>query len=161
MSSGATSSAGRAKKAYGEDAPKLQLFRTVKQRMATEAKNLPIRLLLSLTVILFSSSEALASRGLGSDPQQINILAIKSIAPNGLKLAQGWVTYNDGDTLTGVFRIYCPTKMIRPTNYKLQDRNGIVKQTGKWWQESFKPKWNVEYELVRYVCSSSDFGFIQ
>jgi len=125
--------------------------------MANEAKNLPIRLLLSLTVILFSSSEALAGRGLGSDIEQANIYAIKSIAPKGLKLAQGWVSYNDGDVLSGVFRIYCPTKMIRPTNYKLSDRNGNVKQQGKWWQEAFKPKWKAEFELVNYVCNTSDF----
>ena len=125
--------------------------------MANEAKNLPIRLLLSLTVILFSSSEALAGRGLGSDIEQANIYAIKSIAPKGLKLAQGWVSYNDGDVLSGVFRIYCPTKMIRPTNYKLLDRNGNVKQQGKWWQEAFKPKWKAEHELVNYVCNSSGF----
>jgi len=127
------------------------------QRMANEAKNPPIRLLLSLMVILFSSSEALAGRGLGSDIEQANIYAIMSIAPKGLKLAQGWVSYNDGDVLHGVFRIYCPTKMIRPTNYQLLDRDGNVKQQGKWWQEAFKPKWKAEHELVNYVCNSSDF----
>ena len=129
--------------------------------MAMIAKNHSVNILLILTISICSSSEALASRGLGIHTQQVNIYAIKSIEPKGLKLAQGRVSYSDGDILTGVFRIYCPTKMIRPTNYKLQDGNGVVKQKGKWWQEAFKPKWKVEHELVNYVCSNTDFGDIQ
>ena len=119
------------------------------------------RLLLSLSIILSSSTQAVASRGLRSDPQQVNIYAIRSIEPRGLKLAQGSISYNDGDVLSGVFRIYCPTKMIRPTNYTLQDRNGSAKRKGKWWQDAFKPKWKVEHELVSYVCNTSDFGAIR
>jgi len=129
--------------------------------MAMIAKNHSVNILLILTISICSSSEALASRGLGIHTQQVNIYAIKSIEPKGLKLAQGRVSYSDGDILTGVFRIYCPTKMIRPTNYQIQDRNGIVKQKGKWWQEAFKPKWKVEHELVSYICGNTDFGDIQ
>lgn len=103
----------------------------------------------------------IAGRGLGSDPEQVNVYAIKSVEPRGLKLAQGWITYNDGDILYGVFRIYCPSKMIRPTKYTLKDRHGKVKKTGDWWEPAFKPKWKTEYELVSYTCRGSDFGFIE
>ena len=129
--------------------------------MAMRVNSRLTRLLLTLSIILSSFTQAVASRGLGSDPQQINIYAIRSIEPRGLKLAQGSISYNDGDVLSGVFRIYCPTKMIRPTNYTLQDRKGSTKRKGKWWQDAFKPKWKVEHELVSYVCNTSDFGAIQ
>ena len=119
-----------------------------------------VELLLVFATILSASSEVIAGRGLDAGPEQVNIYAIKSIQPKGLKLAQGWISYNDGDNLTGVFRIYCPTKMIRPTNYILRGRNGLVKQ-GHWWEVAFKPKWKVEHQLVSYVCSAPDFGSIQ
>jgi hypothetical protein len=102
-------------------------------------------------------NKLLASRGLGSDPEQVNVMSIKSIEPRGLKLAQGWIVYNDGDTLYGLFRIYCPSKMIRPTNYTLVGRNRKVKKKGDWWEPAFKPKWKTEHELVSYTCRSSDF----
>ena len=102
-------------------------------------------------------NKLLASRGLGSDPEQVNVMSIKSIEPRGLKLAQGWIVYNDGDTLYGLFRIYCPSKLIRPTIYTLVDRNRKVKRKGDWWEPAFKPKWKIEHELVSYTCSSSDF----
>ena len=85
-------------------------------------------------------NKLMASRGLGSDPEQPNVMSIKSIEPRGMKLAQGLIVYNDGDTLDGLFRIYCPSKMIRPTNYKLVDRNRKVKKKKDWWEPAFKPK---------------------
>lgn len=112
---------------------------------------------LSIAFNLSYPNKLLASRGLGSDPEQANVMSIKSIEPRGLKLAQGWIVYNDGDTLYALFRIYCPSKMIRPTNYTLLDRNRNVKKKGGWWEPAFKPKWKTEYELVSYTCSSSDF----
>lgn len=115
----------------------------------------------SIAFNLSYPNKLLASRGLGSDPEQVNIYALKSVEPRGLKLAKGWITYNDGDRLLGVFRIYCPSKMIRPTKYELQDRHGKVKKKGDWWEPAFKPKWKTEHELVSYTCNSSDFGFFQ
>lgn len=116
--------------------------------------------LVGLAVPSFFLPSALAGRGLGSDPEQAIVLAVKSIKPAGLKLAKAIVQYNDGDRLSGVFRIYCPTGMIRPTNYKLVNSNGQTKKTGSWWEPAFKAKWKAEKELVDYTCNAGDFGFI-
>ena len=101
---------------------------------------------------------ALAGRGDSSSQDQVAIYAIESSQPEGLKLARGWISYNDGDVLSGIFRIYCPTTMIRPVQYVLKDRYGVIKREGEWWDPSFKPKWDVERRLVQYVCSQKDFG---
>ena len=101
-------------------------------------------------------NKLMARRGLGSDPEQPNVMSIKTIEPRGMKLAQGLIVYNDGDTLDGLFRIYCPSKMIRPTNYKLVDRNRKAKKKEDWWEPAFKPKWKTEHNLINYTCSSSD-----
>ena len=114
----------------------------------------------SCIALAIVQSPSMAGRGLGAKPTQVNILAIQSIKPNGLKLAQGWIRYNDGDVLTGIFRIYCPTKMIRPTNYILKDRLGVVKREGLWWDPAFPAKWDVEQKLVNYTCKAIDFGVI-
>lgn len=118
---------------------------------------------ISIAISLYLSypNKSIAGRGLGSDPEQVNVYAIESIEPRGLRLAQGWIGYNDGDILYGVFRIYCPSKMIRPTKYTLRDRCGKIKKNGDWWEPAFKPKWKTEHELVSYVCRGSDFGLIQ
>ncbi len=105
--------------------------------------------------------KSLAGRGLGADKEQVNVYAIKSTNTKGLKLVKGWISYNDGDVLSGVFRIYCPTSMIRPTEYTLKDRKGGIKKIGEWWDPSFSAKWEVERQLVRYACSNRDFGAIQ
>ena len=112
------------------------------------------------SLLLGFPSKSLAGRGLGADKEQVNVYAIKSTSTNGLKLVKGWISYNDGDVLSGVFRIYCPTSMIRPTEYTLKDQKGRIKKIGEWWDPSFSPKWEVERKLVGYACSSSDFGDI-
>ena len=116
---------------------------------------------LSIAFNLSYPNKLLASRGLGYGPEEAKVTAIKSIEPRGMKLAQGWIVYNDGDTLYGLFRIYCPSKMIRPINYTLMDRDRQVKKKGDWWEPAFKPKWKTEYEFVSYTCSNSDFGIFQ
>lgn len=61
-----------------------------------------------LTGLVMLQSPSHAGRGLDASAEQVNVYAIQSIEPKGLKLAQGWIGYNDGDTLHGIFRIYCP-----------------------------------------------------
>ena len=105
-----------------------------------------------LTGLLTLQSPSNAGRGLSSSAEQINVYAIQSIEPQGLRLAQGWIRYNDGDTLNGIFRIYCPTGMIRPTHYIHRDRHGVVKKQGAWWETAFQAKWKAEKMLVNYTC---------
>ena len=81
------------------------------------------------------------------------ITSIENSSPKGLKIASAVVTYNDGDVLSGRFRIYCPTSQIRPTDYILKTALGVTKKSGTWWDDSFAPKYEVERELVSKVCS--------
>ena len=94
---------------------------------------------------------ALAGRGHGSSQDQVTIYAIESSQPEGLKLARGWISYNDGDVLSGIFRIYCPTTMIRPVQYVLKDRYGVIKREVS--RSTLQAKMDVERRLVQYVCS--------
>ena len=89
-------------------------------------------------------------RNESTDPVIVNSVA--DIPPEGLKLAEGSLTYDDGDILSGVFRVYCPTSQIRPTAYVLRDKNGVVKKEGAWWKESFAPKYKVEFDFAKQVC---------
>lgn len=84
-----------------------------------------------------TESPSHAGRGLDASAEQVNVYAIQSIEPKGLKLAQGWIGCNDGDTLHGIFRIYCPTGMIRPTHYIHRDRQRAIKKQGEWWETAF------------------------
>ena len=131
----------------------------------------------SLTVnqVTPSSTPAVPSdKGLKQDPSQtpsvkgVNPLpaqrpasetrdqaVVESVAdgePLGLKLAQGQLIYNDGDVLKGVFRVYCPTQMIRPTRFELIDATGRVKKQGDWWEPAFTPRWQAEKQLIAQVC---------
>ena len=114
-----------------------------------------------LTGLVMLQSPSHAGRGLDASAEQVNVYAIQSIEPQGLKLAQGWIRYNDGDTLNGIFRIYCPTGMIRPTHYVHRDRHGVIKKQGAWWEAAFQAKWKTEKMLVNYTCENADFGQIQ
>ena len=80
------------------------------------------------------------------------ILQISESTPPGLKIANAKLIYNDGDVLTADFRIYCPTSMIRPTNYMLKNSQGALKKQGSWWEPAFQPKWEAERSLVRQAC---------
>ena len=80
---------------------------------------------------------------------------VNSIRPgviSGLKLASGSIFYEDGDVLSGGFRVYCPTIMIRPIDYTLKNSNGVVKKQGSWWNQSFQAKWKGEFALIAQVC---------
>lgn len=80
------------------------------------------------------------------------VYQVSESTPPGLKIANATLIYNDGDVLSGDFRIYCPTSMIRPTNYILKDSQGTIKKQGQWWEPAFQPKWEAEHELVNYTC---------
>ena len=97
-----------------------------------------------LTGMVTLQSPSHAGRGLDSNSDQVNVYAIQSIEPQGLKLAQGWIGYNDGDTLHGIFRIYCPTGMIRPTHYIHRDRHGVIKKQGEGWETAFQAQWKTD-----------------
>ena len=114
-----------------------------------------------LTGLVMLQSPSHAGRGLDISAEQVNVYAIQSMEPQGLKLAQGWIGYNDGDTLHGIFRIYCPTGMIRPTHYIHRDRQGVIKKQGEWWETAFQAQWKTEKMLVNYTCENADFGQIQ
>jgi hypothetical protein len=103
-------------------------------------------------------SEAMASKGPEGNRIGATAFAVKSSSPRGLKIANAQLVYNDGDALTGVFRVYCPTRTIRPTSYTLWSKYGKIKKQGAWWDPAFPPKWKPEYELVQTVCSSGDYG---
>ena len=77
---------------------------------------------------------------------------VEDSSPKGLKIATAVVTYNDGDALSGRFRVYCPTSQIRPIDYVLKSSSGTTKKSGTWWEESFAPKYQAERELVAKVC---------
>jgi len=53
------------------------------------------------------------------------------------------------------FRVYCPTSMIRPTNYILTNKQGAVKKAGAWWQTSFTPRYDAESQLIKEVCNKN------
>lgn len=52
-------------------------------------------------------------------------------------MARAVIQYSNGDALKADFRVYCPTAMIRPTNYQLFDHLGHIKKQGSWWETSF------------------------
>jgi hypothetical protein len=79
---------------------------------------------------------------------------VQDSTPRGLRIAAGVVTYNDGDVLSGKFRIYCPTSQIRPIDYVLTSSSGVIKKSGSWWEESFAPKYKAENELVAKTCGN-------
>jgi len=80
------------------------------------------------------------------------IFQVSESTPPGLKIVNAELVYNDGDVLTGDFRVYCPTSMIRPTNYTLKNSQGALKKQGSWWEPAFQPKWEAERSLVRQAC---------
>lgn len=71
--------------------------------------------------------------------------------PSGLKLARTTLIYNDGDVLSGLFRVYCPTQMIRPTQFHSETAGGELKQEGEWWEEAFQPRWKAKHSLIDQV----------
>lgn len=84
-----------------------------------------------------------------------DLAVVQSVAdgePHGLKLVKAQLIYNDGDVLSAVFRVYCPTQMIRPTQFKLVDATGQVKKQGDWWDPAFTPRWQAEKRLIAKVC---------
>lgn len=90
-----------------------------------------------------------------STSQTRDLAVVESVAdgePQGLKLAKGQLIYNDGDVLKAVFRVYCPTQMIRPTQFELTDATGRVKKQGDWWEPAFTPRWQAEKQLIAQVC---------
>ena len=89
----------------------------------------------------------------GKSGQYVQISSITNSTPPGLKIALASLTYDDGDTLTAKFRVYCPSKQIRPTEYTLTASDGTIKEEGEWWKESFAPKYRSESELVQMTCS--------
>lgn len=70
----------------------------------------------------------------------------------GLYLATATLESDDGDILTADFRVYCPTEMIRPTNYVLVDRDGNIRKRGDWWEPAFKADHSPERMLIEEVC---------
>jgi serine/threonine protein kinase, bacterial len=62
-----------------------------------------------------------------SQPLSTAQIAIKPLDKPGLYLASTTLLYSDGDQLKADFRIYCPTSTIRPTNYILVDRVGLLR----------------------------------
>ena len=82
-------------------------------------------------------------------------IPIKALDKPGLYLASTTLKYDDGDQLKADFRVYCPSSTIRPTNYVLVNSLGNVKKQGAWWENSFTPKYNSEYLLIKQVCSGN------
>ena len=82
-------------------------------------------------------------------------ISIKLLDKPELYLASTTLVYSDGDRLKADFRVYCPTSMIRPTNYILTNKQGAVKKVGAWWQTSFTPKDDAEYQLIKEVCNKN------
>lgn len=96
------------------------------------------------------------SRPSDSQPDSLDtafVYSVESSSPEGLKIAKGRLIYNDGDVLEGGFRVYCPTRQIRPIDYTLTSASGEVKKTGDWWEKSFPPKWKAENDLIQKVCN--------
>ena len=93
-----------------------------------------------------------AQRPVSETRDQAVVESVADGEPLGLKLAQGQLIYNDGDVLNAVFRVYCPTQMIRPTRFELIDATGRVKKQGDWWEPAFTPRWQAEKQLIAQVC---------
>jgi serine/threonine protein kinase, bacterial len=90
-----------------------------------------------------------------STPIPSSQIAIKLLDKPELYLASTTLVYSDGDRLKADFRVYCPTSMIRPTNYILINKQGAVKKAGAWWQTSFTPRDDAEYQLIKEVCNKN------
>ncbi|MCC3408036.1 MAG: protein kinase [Microcoleus sp. PH2017_10_PVI_O_A] len=88
-------------------------------------------------------------------PMPSSQISVKLLDKPELYLASTTLVYSDGDRLKADFRVYCPTSMIRPTNYILTDKQGAVKKAGAWWEPSFTPKYNAEYQFVKEVCNKN------
>jgi serine/threonine protein kinase, bacterial len=82
-------------------------------------------------------------------------ISIKLLDKPELYLASTTLVYSDGDRLKADFRVYCPTSTMRPTNYILTNKQGAVKKAGAWWEPSFTPKYDVEYQLIKEVCNKN------
>jgi serine/threonine protein kinase, bacterial len=82
-------------------------------------------------------------------------ISIKLLDKPELYLASTTLVYSDGDRLKADFRVYCPTSMIRPTNYILTDKQGAVKKAGAWWEPSFTLRYDAEYQLIKEVCNKN------
>lgn len=102
---------------------------------------------LAVLTAIFASSISTAVSA-----QIAQVSNIRPLDKPGLYMASGVLQYPDGDALQADFRVYCPTSMIRPTNYQLFDKLGHAKQQGSWWQTAFQPKYASEFTLVRSVC---------
>jgi hypothetical protein len=85
--------------------------------------------------------------------QDIILWRVMRLDKPGLYLASTTLKYYDGDELRADFRVYCPTSMIRPTNYSLRSANGNIKKQGSWWEIAFSPKYQSKYQLIESVCS--------
>ncbi|MEG3839622.1 serine/threonine-protein kinase [Microcoleus sp. herbarium14] len=88
-------------------------------------------------------------------PMPSSQISIKLLDKPELYLASTTLVYSDGDRLKADFRVYCPTSMIRPTNYILTDKQGAVKKAGAWWQTSFTPRYDAESQLIKEVCNKN------
>ncbi len=82
-------------------------------------------------------------------------ISIKLLDKPELYLASTTLVYADGDRLKADFRVYCPTSMIRPTNYILTNKQGAIKKAGAWWEPSFTPRYDAEYQLIKEVCNKN------
>lgn len=82
-------------------------------------------------------------------------ISVKLLDKPELYLASTTLVYSDGDRLKADFRVYCPTSMIRPTNYILTNKQGAVKKAGAWWEPSFTPRYNAESQLIKEVCNKN------
>lgn len=119
----------------------------------------------SSSPVLSSADQGKSIKHVNSAPEQqaraftqerdtARVVSIRAGEPSGLKLARATLIYNDGDVLSGLFRVYCPTQMIRPTQFRLETAAGELKQEGEWWDEAFQPRWNAEQSLITQVCDS-------
>ncbi|MEB3883634.1 hypothetical protein [Lyngbya sp. CCY1209] len=107
----------------------------------------PFILFTFLGLVGFTFDPPIASAGVGAIVEDK-----RALDEPGLYLATATLEYDDGDVLTADFRIYCPTVMIRPTNYVLADRDGNIKRQGDWWEPAFKAEYSPETMLVEEVC---------
>ena len=82
-------------------------------------------------------------------------ISVKLLDKPELYLASTTLVYSDGDRLKADFRVYCPTSTMRPTNYILTNKQGTVKKAGAWWEPSFTPRYNAEYQLIKEVCNKN------
>jgi hypothetical protein len=82
-------------------------------------------------------------------------ISVKLLDKPELYLASTTLVYSDGDRLKADFRVYCPTSMIRPTNYILTNKQNAVKKAGAWWEPSFTPRYDAEYQLIKEVCNKN------